>query len=224
MRLALAAAALATGVLLAPARASAAPVLEQPLEPCYVSADATQREHVIVRAAGFTPGALVDVRLDGRPQEGAAAVADGTGRVQGEVEAPFQAAGERTFRLELTERDNPANAVAATSRVTALTVSITPHRARPSARVRFRGRGFREPGPVYAHYLYGDRHRRTVRLGRSHGACGAFSARARQIPVRRPRTGLWTVQVDQARTYAREPRPVQVRLAIEVRRTLRAAG
>ncbi len=58
---------------------------------------------------------------------------------------------------------------------------------------------------MFGHYARRGRLRRTVRLARPQGPCGTFSVRRRMIPVRRPALGLWTLQIDQARVYRREP-------------------
>jgi hypothetical protein len=92
--------------------------------------------------------------------------------------------------------------------------------------VRFRGRGFTGAGAVYGHYLYvradGTRRlRRTVRLARPEGSCGTFAVRRRQIPLRRPRTGLWILQVDQQRDFADQPDSAKVEVEIRVSRTFR---
>jgi hypothetical protein len=207
--------ALATGLLAAPA--AAAPEL-QPLKPCYVSAGEAEerREGVVLRGTGFTPNAALDVYIDG------VIVLSGTANVVGDLEAtvkaPFQRAGEREFGVTVVERDTPVNAAGALSRVTALGVTLRPREARSSRRVRFRGRGFTAAAPVYAHYLYGGRVRKTVRLGRQPTTpCGTFNVRRRQIPIRRPRTGDWTLQIDQQRRYSAEPATNWVRLLIRLR-------
>jgi hypothetical protein len=203
-------------VLAAAPPALAAPVLD-PLHRCYVSADAAQRELVSVRATGFSGGAYVDALIDGELQTQTGVQADASGRIEAEIPAPFQARGQRPFRLDLVERGNPANTVTGTAKVTALGVRLKPRRARPSQVVRYRGRGFLDQRPVFAHYLYDGRVRRTVRLGTPRHACGVFAARARQLPIRRPRLGTWTVQIDQERRYGPAPQPVHVVLTIEVR-------
>jgi hypothetical protein len=110
----------------APATAQAAPAL-QPLEPCYVSAAPTQRQSLRLAAGGFTPNAIVTVAIDGRPAPGVRPIqADPNGAFVGRVEAPYQRRGERVFTVTLSETGNPANAVSATSRVTALTVQVRP--------------------------------------------------------------------------------------------------
>jgi hypothetical protein len=208
------------GALVAAPVAQAAPVLRQPLKPCYVSAQPTDRQPVTVDAGGFDPFARVAVALDGAPA--ATWFANATGGLRRQLAAPWVATGERPFSLQLTESAAPASALALTSKVTALSVTLTPARARPSRRVRFAGRGFTAARPVFAHYVFGGRLRKTVRLTRPHGDCGTFSARARQIPIRHPRTGQWIVDFDQRRRYAGTLPPVRDRLLITVRRIPRS--
>jgi hypothetical protein len=205
-----------TAPLAVAAIAGATPALQQPLDRCYVSADADHRQPMIVRATGFTGGAVVDAKVDGQVVTPDGVPADAAGRIDGEVPAPYQAAGKRRFELELIERGNPANHLSAWSHVSALAVTLRPRQAPPSALVRFRGRGFVGPGDVYAHYLRGSHLVRTVRLATPHGPCGTFAVRARQIPVARPAPGTWTVVVDQARRSEADAAPLYVRLTIVV--------
>ena len=206
--------------------AAAAPVLE-PLKPCYQSLgeDLRQRETIELRAHDFTPLGTVDVLIDGKPALTGGTV-DAFGAIKASVSVPYQADGERTFSVTLTERENPANTVTATAMVSDLTVALRPKEARSSSRVRFRGRGFTGPSAVYGHYLQvrpdGTRRlRRTVRLARPAGTCGTFEVRRRQIPLQRPRTGLWVLQVDQQRDYAPDPASAKVEVEIRVTRTFR---
>lgn len=213
-------AAVAVAALLAlPAAAQAATL--QPLKRCYVSVTETTREGIDVVGSGFTPGAFVDVSLDGQVQR--TAQADAVGNLPLQVlQAPHQPSRQRAFSVTAAERGNAANSVTLSSNVTALNLGIRPRRARPSNRVTFRGRGFTGAGRVYAHYLYKGRVRRTVTLKRRpNGPCGTFTARRRQIPVKRPGTGNWTLQVDQQRRYSRAPSSVFVRVSILVQRVFR---
>jgi hypothetical protein len=191
----------------------------QPLKPCYVSVDSETRESVTVAGSGFTPGALVDVSVDGKVEPQPATVRpDGT--IRGSVAAPVRRRGQRPFTLTVAERGRPANTVQATSLVTALAVRMVPQVARPSQRVRFVGRGFTADRPVLGHYVFGGELRKTVRFGRPHGPCGRFSVRRRQIPLRHPQRGRWTLQVDTQPMYSPTPLGVSVRLAITVRHHL----
>ena len=208
-------------LLLAALPAAARAATLAPLKGCYVSVSESDREAVDVVGSGFTPGAIVDIALDGAVQRTVAA--DAAGALPPQVlTAPYQPRRQRAFSVTAAERGNPANAVTLSSNVTALNLGIQPRRARPSRRVTFRGRGFTGPGRVYAHYLYNGRLRRTVTLKRSPRApCGSFTAKRKQIPVKRPRTGTWTLQVDQQKRYSRAPASVFVRVSIRVERVFK---
>jgi hypothetical protein len=218
---------LVAAALPATARAAA---WTQPLDPCYVSVGpaAEQRQLARIRAEGYTPLAPVDVSFDGAPADTTGdgspdqVYADATGHVRVDVRVPYQTDGERPFAVSVSERSDPANAVSAVAEVTALAVRLRPAQAAPSRRVRFHGRGFIKHTAVWGHYVYRGKLRRTVRLvRRPHGACGTFTVRRRQIPVFRPRTGHWTLQVDQQRLYSPAPNSVFVRLDIDVQRVIR---
>ena len=212
MRLA-ASIAVALAAALAGAPAAGAATLA-PLKPCYRSVDPQSREPVHVHAEGFTPGSTVDVSVDGLVEAQPQALPDGT--VEGDVPAPHQPAGQRQFTLTVTEHDMPANTVSASSRVAALGLRLRPSRAPASKRVRFIGLGFTDGPRVYAHYLHAGKVRRTVSLGVPKGPCGRVDVRRRQIPVRRPALGWWTLQVDNRPAYEERPAGVFVRVMIKV--------
>ena len=203
-----------TALVLAVAAAPARAAELAPLSACYVSTGpaSEQRENVTVAGKYFVPATTVEVLIDGTTVTTVST--DAVGDFSVLVDAPHQSRGERPFTLEV--RDG-VNWLAAQSRVTNLAVSVRPRRAPPSRRVRFRGRGFMQAGPVYAHYLYRNKLQKTVRLApRSVEPCGTFSVKRRQIPVDNPRTGPWLVQIDQKQDYSEQPDPVWVRLPIVV--------
>jgi hypothetical protein len=208
-----------------PASAGAA-TWTAPLARCYVSVGAAvqKRQIVTVGANGFTPLGPVDVLLDGQPADATddgqpdPFFADPEGQVSAGVRVPYQPTGQRAFSLSVTERANPSNSVTVTSQVTALAVTLTPAVAPPSRRVRFTGRGFLKAAPVWGHYLFRGKLQRTVRLSRRPAdACGTFSVKRRQIPVVRPHTGRWLLQVDQQKAYSKTPdsafQPVRITVA-----------
>jgi hypothetical protein len=210
--------------LAAPAAAQAAPAM-WPLKPCYVTAATSagnQSQGMQIAATGFTPNASVDLTIDGESYPGGFGLqANENGDLPvGAIPAPFVEKGTREYTVTLTERGNPANTVSATTKSTALDVSLKPKEARPSRRIRFKGSGFTEDKPIWAHYVYKGKLRKTVRMARRpRGDCGGFKARRRQIPVDRPGLGSWTIQFDQSRRLkdpAVEP-IVFVRLEIRVR-------
>jgi hypothetical protein len=211
-------AALAALALL-PATAQAAALA--PLKPCYVSATPTARESVDLGGNGFTPGSLVDVSLNGTLNR--TLQADAAGNLPAQIlQSPYQAKGQGTFTLTAAERGNPANTVSLPSRTTALTLKLKPKRARPSTRIRFKGAGFTAQKAVWAHYLYKGKVRKTVRLvKRIKNPCGTFSVKRKQIPIKRPKLGVWRLQVDQQKRYSRAPDGVNVRADINVQKVFR---
>ncbi len=74
---------------------------------------------------------------------------------------------------------------------------------------------------VYGHYVRAGKLRKTVTLGVPQGPCGTIDVRKRQIPITKPKTGRWTLQVDNQQAYSSRPAGVLVRLAITVRQVLR---
>jgi hypothetical protein len=220
--------------LLVPASAQAATI--QPLKPCYVTAGTEaepQSEGVQVTAAGFTPNSKVDlaITLDGVPTSSQAGLqTDPAGNLNltpDQLGAPWVQSGIHEFVLTVTEQGNLANTASATSKTTALGLSVKPRRARPSKKVRFKGSGFTGAKGVYAHYVYKNKLRKTVRMVRKTGTCGTWIAHKRQIPVKAPKQGLWTVQFDQSKKYIDATKPgstldsVFVRLGISVTRVQR---
>jgi hypothetical protein len=213
--------ALAAALGPAAATAAAEPAID-PLAPCYVAAQPNQTQPVMISGHGFMPYALIDVYVDDIQQMPAAGSAppqaDANGDVTGSVPAPYFPFGIHPFTLRLTEPANPADTATTTSSVATLSVEQVPPSARTRARVRFRGRGFIAPGPVYAHYVYKDRSYKTVQVALPQGACGAFSRRMRQFPFRHsPKVGTWTIQFDQQPRYG-VPVDVSARLTVKVNR------
>jgi hypothetical protein len=211
-------------LLLLPGAAQAAALT--PVKACYVSSTdevsgVIRREPIEFSGSGFTPGGLVDLAFDGTVARTVQADAAGNLPAQA-LEAPYRRTGQRAFRLTATDEANPANTAEARSNVTAFDVRITPSTAAPSSRVRFRGRGFTQPGAVYGHYLFRGHVRKTVRLAkRPQAPCGTFSTKRRQIPVKQPRLGQWTLQIDQEKTYRRAPERGAIKVIIRVQRVFR---
>jgi hypothetical protein len=214
---------LATAILtLGLAATAQAAVTMDPLKACYVSdgLEPVQREAIHVHASGFTPKGTLTLAIDGAPVD--TGMADAFGMATAVVPAPFQGQGERPFTLTVAEKENPNNFITVPSRVTNLGVTLKPRRARPSRRIRFSGRGFTNAAPIYGHYLFGGKVRRTVRFAKAPtGPCGTFRARRKQIPVKRPATGDWLLQVDQQRRYSPTPGSNAQRVVIRVTETFK---
>jgi hypothetical protein len=208
-------------LLLFPGAAHAAALT--PIKACYVTSTdggsgAIRREPVQFAGSGFTPGGLVDIAVDGAVQR--TVQADPAGNLPAQaLDAPYRRKGQKEFRLTATDQANTANTAEAVSNVTAFDVSIKPSTAAPSSRVRFAGRGFTQPGTVYGHYLFRGYVRKTVKLAKHPQApCGTFKVKRRQIPVRKPRLGQWTLQIDQDKKYRRAPERGAIKVIIRVQR------
>ena len=204
----------ATFLVLALCAAPASAATVEDLRPCYVSAGQAdeERETILIRGSDFTQVSTVEILFDGVLMAGVPTGSIGEFEIQ--LPAPFQRKGER--EVVITARD-AVSEVVKTTRVTNLAMTVKPKRAPAGTRVRFRGRGFTEPAPVFAHYLYGGREQRRVRLARaSTGPCGTFSVKRHLVPVENARPGRWIMQVDQKREYSPEPDPVWVRRPIDV--------
>jgi hypothetical protein len=210
-------------LLLSLAAPAAAQVTMDPLKPCYVSDGdlPTQRERIVVHTTGFTPKAALTLSIDGQPIDHG--FADPFGVADWNETAPFEGRNEHVFTLSVVEDLNPThNFVTQTSRVTNLAVTLKPRNAAPSRKVRFSGRGFTAALPVYGHYVFAGKVRKTVRFAPQSGApCGTFHARRRQIPIKQPAFGKWILQVDQQRRYAALPLTNAQRVIIHVQKSLK---
>lgn len=196
-----------------------------PDKPCYISTVQGVQpivEPINLAGSGFTPGAPVNIAVDG--QFVARVITDGAGNFSaGRVSPPSISSGEKGFTI--TAADAAGQRANATSRVTSFGVSASPKRARPRSKVTFRARGFTGSGVtkrriLYAHYIYKNKHIKTVRLGKVSSPCGTLTKKARQIPLKRPRIGTYNVQFDLAKSYKARRLPF-VRLQISVFSTFR---
>jgi hypothetical protein len=194
--------------------APAAAATVEDLKPCYVSAGEAEdeREQIVIRGIDFTLESTVDVLFDGVLM--GSAPTGSIGEFEIRFPAPFQRKGER--RVVVSVRD-AVTQVDKVTRVTNLAMRVSPREATPSRRVRISGRGFTQAAPVFAHYVFGGREQKTVRLARrSTAPCGTFSVKRRLLPIVNARNGRWIMQVDQKRAYSPEPDPVWVRRPIVV--------
>jgi hypothetical protein len=194
------------------------------LEPCYVAANENERDFVPISGHNFTPFKLVDLFVDDIPAEyvGDPPQADVDGLLKGAVKAPFIDEGERAFTVRASEQDNPAIFAIGQSKVTRLSVEQTPAAAKTSERVRFKGRGFTAlERPVYMHYVFAGKSKKTISLGLPRNDCGLFSVRRKQFPFKKsPQVGVWTIQFDQEAKYNPKASP-RVPLTIKVRRKIK---
>lgn len=145
-----------------------------------------------VSVAGFVSGSTVDATVEGQPMVNL--LPDGTGAAS----APFTPlaspdTGETTEMLTATDALNPAITAQVTYRVTATELTMSPARAKLSAKVVWRLSGF-GAGNAYLHVARRNAKGKTVtvrtlKLGALTGPCGALTARTAQLPLARPEPG-----------------------------------
>src|SRR5687768_8107412 len=117
----------ALAALLATAAPAAAEPTLAPLKPCYVSAVSEEQESseaISLTGSGSSPGATVEITVDGNAAGRTTAGSDGS-LVYG-LSSPLQRSGEREFTVTATEAGQvPATVI---SRVAALRVTVRPRK------------------------------------------------------------------------------------------------
>lgn len=200
------------GLALAPAAQAASVTLGKP---CY-----QERTRAEATGEGFAPAAPYRASLNGTP------FGSGTTNPSGAWKATFNApvlpGGTAQKRHTLSVTDG-ANSASARFRVTTLSAEFFPQTGLiRRLRVRFRLFGFGQGTTAYLHYIRPNgRRKRTVRLGRTSGACGHLTTRrqTRLFPFD-PENGVWSFQFDTRRRYSRtsKPRVIQRRRVFPVLR------
>jgi hypothetical protein len=198
MKVTLAAALAASAALAAPAAAGAATIATPGA--CYATGTA-----VPVAGSGFTAASFVTL---GGEAFGSGR-ADAAGNLAAQVSAPFVSTIAPKV-VTVTASDSAGNAGTTRFRVIRdLMVSNAPLSGRPRQRTTWRFAGFLPGRPIYGHFRFRGKTWRNYRFGRAAGPCGTLVVRARRAPVRTLRSGTWTLQLDQRRTYKRSgPRRV----------------
>lgn len=179
---------------------------------CYLADDTSA---VTVTGAGFTPGAQVNVLLDGKVGSlPLTAGPDGSVTTRLAVPEPPRGgskAHERGHALRLQQTDGGPSASAAFT-AARFVADYTPGNASTLGKVRFMAFGLAPdlaPGArrptVYVHYVDPrGKVKRTVALGRAQGPCGSIrrTKRLRVFPFT-PRSGKWLLQFDTSKKYVK---------------------
>jgi hypothetical protein len=177
---------------------------------------------------GFTPNATVAIRTatasDPAPRALTTLKADGAGNVRGLVDPPaLHAPGtvDQSFTLAALDTVNAANTATTKFRAVRFGFDASPSTGRPTRRVTYTARGYRPGKPVYAHFRFGGKTRRNVRLGIATSPCGIVSKKLRLLPTK-TRFGTWTIYMDQAPRYNKNTKNVslQAKGTLVIRRTL----
>ena len=165
-----------------------------------------ETQEVVVRGAGFTPLATVNVARNGKVF--ASTQADINGAFVGKFVTPVtpDEVRERLYRLSASDTINTAMT---TYRSTKIFANFRPGSGNPATlRVRFTVNGFglvRRRAPVYLHYVDPSGNaRRTVRLGTAAGVCGRITqTKKRRLFPFEARRGKWILQFDTRSRYER---------------------
>ncbi len=191
------------GALAVPASASAATAALD--KPCYIAG-----QQGIFAGFGFAPNAVVSIN---NPALGPTKVTtDATGSfAQGFTPPDGRALGKpgsADIVFTATEDANPASTATAASKIAPLAFATNKGTKSPKADRSWSFSGWQVGKPIYAHFRFGGKTKRNFRMGVAKGPWGEFKRRAPGIAVRgRVRAGLWTIQVDQSRTYSVRTRP-----------------
>ena len=203
--------------------ASAAPTIATKI-PCVANLGIGGALTVPVVGSGFSPNGDVvlstSTASDPAPKALASIRADASGNVSSRVDPPplrSASTTAQTFNLIATEVANPANTATSTFREVRFGFDANPSTGRPARRVTYTARGFLPGKPVYAHFRFGGKTRRDVRVGVARGACGIVSKRMRLLPTK-TRFGRWSIYMDQAPTYSKSTL-LQARGTLVIRRT-----
>jgi hypothetical protein len=189
------AAVLAVGLALAlPSIAAAGTIQFSPAVSCL---QPTQEYHII--GSGFTPNRALNFKYE---NVSASYYTDASGTLE-----------EGSFRTEEYDSYTPSTVnVEVMDPDPTLSTSFTyqkvkfgsnlPVKGRPSKIVTWQFAGFLNNAPIYGHYLYERKLKRTVRFGNGSGACGTLQKRAVRFPIKRPRNfGTWEIRVDSNAKY-----------------------
>ncbi len=208
--------AIALGALVAlPSSANAIPRVQVDRD-CYLDTVIKKKRvatPVTLSGNGFTPGAQFQVSLDGQPLPNGTGTMDAFGALSGKFTATPLAtlnSRQRKWKVRVDEGANSASTSFYTSDIFA---DFSPSSGNPAKlKVRWSVNGFKLSRPagakspyVYLHYIRPNgKRKRTYRLGRATGACGAIkrTKKRRLFPFRAER-GLWKLQVDTNRKFRR---------------------
>ena len=183
------------GALAAPAAAQAAPAISLD-RTCYVGG-----KPIKVTGSGFTANATVT--LTGGASGQGTAGADGMFTTQ--VAAPTLSGNgiaPKIFTLNAQEPQNPANTASVQFPVIrGFFLTNAPISGKPTAKTTWRFAGFAPNQPIWGHFRLKGRTERNYRFGTATGPCGTAVVRARRVPVRKLRAGIWTLVLDQSAHY-----------------------
>jgi hypothetical protein len=213
-----AAAAAAVVALAAPSAASAATLEVEPEKPCFGAGD---RLNFV--GEGYTPGAIVDFRRDGRrirAPELIRAGSDGSVRARLTV---VRRGGRERRTYTAVDRANPANRASVEVTVSGLAVRVRPRGGRSNEPRRISAAGFTTGSrTLWAHIVFEGRVR-NLRIGALRGACQRLTTTKRLFGTRPP-AGEHRVYFDTSRRFRGRGRRQQIWFPFEISRSASRAG
>jgi hypothetical protein len=186
--------ALAALTLLGASAAEAATLSVAGNKACYRAGDA-----LILTGAGYTPGAPVNITLEGR------SLGSLTADAAGNISSPLQIGNLRgVSRRTLVASDTTNPAITATTEFlgSALVVKVKPLNGAAGRKLRVSASGFTTGKRLYAHILRKG-YRRNVFVGKLKGPCRTLKVRRRVLSAGTP-NGVYTVQFDTKKRYAKK--------------------
>lgn len=193
------------------ALACAAPLAAAPAAPaatlvtdsrCY-----QETQEVVLKGSGYTPLSTVTVTQDGEPLGTAQADADGAFQRKFPTSELPANRPENVYTLAATDAVNSGTT---RYRATKVFADFSPGSGDPTRlRVRFNVFGFglvRPRATVYLHYVRRStgKVRRTIKLGRVRGTCGAIrQTKLLKLFPFTPERGTWILQFDTVKRYER---------------------
>jgi hypothetical protein len=201
------AAAIAAGavVVVGAASAQAATLSVAGGKACYRFGDS-----LVLSGTGYTPGAPVDVTLEGR--ELGTLTADAAGNISSPLRVG-NLSGVSRRTLVATDATNPA--VTATARFlgSSLLVKVKPQNGAAGRKLRINASGFTTGKRLYAH-VRRKGYLRNIFIGKLKGPCRTLKRRKRVLSAGTP-NGLYTVQFDTKRHYSKKTK-VRFRFRVTV--------
>jgi hypothetical protein len=178
-----------------------------------------------VTGSGFSPNGVVALSTSTAsrpaPKDLTSVNADANGNIDARVDPPaFRSTStvEQSFNLIAIDAANPANTATSTFRQVRFGFDANPDTGRPARRVTYTARGFLPGKVVYAHFRFGGRTRRDVKIGVATSPCGIASKKMRLLPAK-TRFGRWAIYMDQAPTYSKSTL-LQAKGSLVIQRTL----
>jgi hypothetical protein len=172
--------------------------------PCYV-----EQQTMIATGTGFTPNEQLTLSGDG-------VFGNATADASGNFQVPLQAPINPTIDAKPSSIQNETlnvedfNDTTQNTSVNYLLTNYAVDRSsgsNPRSTRTWRFAGFQPGVPIYAHFRYKHKTQSNYRMGVPKAPCGTLTKRAPGIVARHIKTGTWTIQIDQRKTYSAETRP-----------------